>query len=516
MATKKAVPAKKAPVKKAMEVTIKEAPLRKAKGRAKPVVDDDVEEAIEEVVGKKRKGADAPKFDPSSYYTSTIDDISRKQGVDSDLMDAVVPLSTGLLMLDIVYGGGIRPAMMTHAGWEQSCKTTGALTIMAAAIKAKIPICSLWDFEGSTANSKKYVANILRTSGLKVSVDEVFGKKDPNTGKWLVAPMVRYHSETLGEKFFDWLSETLRQLPDKKYVAGKWWLVYEDNKANKAKIGDFTVASMAKKYGNGLWVEAPDGNMQGLVIVDSYPAMNPEANDTEDANNSLGLQARMFAKHLPRVKGRLAKKMVALLGINQMRDIPMAMYGPKEQEPGGKALRFNSDIRIKWTARSSGMPFNPVFDKEVQREVENSVTLEGKDRYRYIQVHGFKNKLANPNRKAWIRLWEQDAAGDARGFDPVFDTVCYLKETGQLIGKRTKFQIELDGFGKAKKTIDWMTLKRWVLGTKEEKIKICTTLGYKPLDLRLYCFKQLGTGKGEALYVATSNSKTKSSEEDDE
>jgi RecA/RadA recombinase len=523
MATKKPVAkkvaVKKAPAKKAMEIIIKDSPVKRGRAKAKPVADD-VEEAIEEAVGAKRKGkaaADAPRFDPTLFYSSTIDAISRKQGVDSDLMEEVKPLSTGNLMLDIVYGGGIRPAMMTHAGWEQSCKTTGALTIMASAIKAKIPINSLWDFEGSTANSKKYVANILRTAGLKVSVDDVFGKKDPATGNWIIPPMVRYHSETLGEKFFDWLSETLRQLPDKKFVANKWWLIYEDNKVNKTKFADYAVASMAKKYGNGIWIEAPDGNMQGLVIVDSYPAMNPTANDEEDANNSLGLAARMFAKHLPRVKGRLAKKMVALLGINQMRDIPMAMYGPKEQEPGGKALRFNSDIRIKWLARSSGMPFNPKFDTEVNREVESSVTLEGKDRYRYIQVHAFKNKLANPNRKAWIRLWEQDAAGDARGFDPFFDTACYLRETGQLTGaKRIKMELNLNGFGTAKKSISWVTLKTWVLGTKEEKTQICSALGYKPMDLRMYCFKQMGDGRGEAMYVAHMNSKTKVAAEEDE
>jgi len=460
---------------------------------------DAVDEAIEKIVGKKSPAT----FDPYALYTTTIDDISRRQGVDSDLMEAIVPLSTGNLMLDLVYGGGIKPAMTTHAGWEQSCKTTGALTIMASAIKAKIPLVSLWDFENSTGNSKKYVANILRTAGLKVSVDDVFGKKDPMTGKWLIQPMVRYHSETIGEKFFNWLSELLRQLPDKKYVAKEWWLVYEDTKINKTRLGEHAVASMSKKYGKGLWVKAPDGNMQALIMVDSYPAMNPESNDEEDSDRSLGLHARMFSKHLPRVKGRLAKKMVALLGINQMRDIPMVKYGPKEQEPCGKALRFNSDIRIKWTARSSGMPFNPKFDTEERVEFERSIVDGGKDRYRYIQVHGFKNKLANPNRKAWLRLWVEDATGEARGFDPFFDTASYLRETGQLTGKsRQSMQLDINSLGKAKKPIDWKTLKLWILGTKEDKTKISIAQGYKAMDLRLFCFKQMASGVGETLYVA--------------
>jgi RecA/RadA recombinase len=510
---KKPVAAKKAPAKKAMEVTIKEAPLRKTKGRAKPVADD-VEEAIEEAVGTKRKGKaglDTTKFDVKSLYASTVDEVARKQDFDSDLLEDTPPMSTGILMLDLIEGGGIRPAWYTHFGPEQSCKTTGALTIMAAAIQAEVPIIALADYEGSTRNSRPYVGNILKTSGLKVSIKDVFGKKDPNTGKWLIEPLVRYRSETLGEKFFDYMADLLRKLPDKKFIAGKWWLVFDDDKANKAKLGDHIVPSMAKKYGKGLWVEAPDGNLQALVLVDSYPAMNPTANDDDDANNSLALQARMFSKHLPRVKGRMAAKMVAVIGINQLRAVPMAMYGPKETEPGGVALKFNSDVRIQWTPIGSNLPFIPKFDADDRLEHELSVTGSGKDRYRYIRMKAIKNKLWTPGRKGFVRLWVEDGTGEARGFDPFFDTVMYLKETGQLKGSssRKPFQLDLDGFGKAKKPVSWMTLKQWVLGTKEEKVKICTTLGYKPLDLRKYCFKQMSTGKAEELFVALRGSNTK-------
>jgi RecA/RadA recombinase len=264
---------------------------------------------------------------------------------------------------------------------------------------------------------------------------------------------------------------------------------------------------MKKRYGKGLWIPAPDGGLQGLVLVDSYPAMNPEANDEEEANNSLGLHARFFAKHLPRVKGRLARKMVALVGVNQLREIPMAMYGPKEKEACGQALRFNSDCRNWWNSRSSGMPFNPKFDTEEKVEIESSVEGEGKDRYRYVQVVNKKNKLASPGRKMWVRIWVSNYTGEACGFDPFFDVAQYLRDTGQLKSKNRKVMtLELDGLGKAKKTIDWMTLKRWVLGTKEQKIQICKSLGYNPMDLRKFCFSQMEKGKGEELYVKARNS----------
>ncbi|MEK9336603.1 hypothetical protein V9818_24885, partial [Escherichia coli] len=60
--------------------------------------------------------------------------------------------------------------------------------------------------------------------------------------------------------------------------------------------------------------------------------LNPDSNDDEEADNSLGVHARFFAKHLPRIKGRMGKKMISLIGMNQLSDIPMAMYGPKQQE----------------------------------------------------------------------------------------------------------------------------------------------------------------------------------------
>jgi len=475
-----------------------------AKKTSRKARNAEVDKAIDDEVGESKS---SKSFNALSFYAESLDEVARRQDFDSDLMEDMPPMSTGILALDLLMGGGIRPAWFTMFGPEQSCKTTGAITIMAAALKNKVPIVALADYEGSTRNSRPYVSSILKHSGLKLSAKDIFGKKDPTTGKWQTAPLVRYRAETIGEKFFDYLADLLRTLPDKKFIAGKWWLVFDDTKQNKAKIGSHANPSMAKKYGKGLWVEAEDGTMQALVLVDSYPAMNPSSNDEDDANNSLALQARMFSKHLPRVKGRMASKMVAVVGINQLRAVPMAMYGPKEAEPGGVALRFNSDVRIKWTPMKTGVPFNPKFDTEDYLEQERSVVAEGKDRYRYIRIAAIKNKLWNPGRKAWIRLWVTDATGSANGFDPFFDTVHYLKETGQLTNKNRKVMLlNLDEMGKAKKTCDWLTLKTWVLGTTEEKKAICKTLGFeKAFDLRRFCFSQMAKGRGEDLYNMQKN-----------
>jgi RecA/RadA recombinase len=475
----------------------------------------------------KKTSSDAPRFDVRSFYRETMDDVVRKQGLSSDPLEDVTPMSTGLLMLDLIYGGGLRPAMYTHAGDEQTAKTTLALTEMAQMIKLEVPLIAFWDFEGSTKNSRPYITNILRTMGVDATADQIFGKIDKATGEILIKPIVDYFATGQGEAFFDWLAAIERRFPDKRKIGDDWWLVYEDTKANQARVRDFVDAKMTKRYGKGLWVKAPDGNLQGFVVIDAWSACNPTSNDEEDADHSLGVQARFFAQHLIRIKGRLAPKMIALVGMNHLSDIPMARFGPKQKEKGGNDLKNKSDVRIWNFARGSGMPFNPVFDKDAEyMETEQSVLHAGKDRYRYIISKNVKNKLWIPKRQGWFRLWVEDAAGDARGFDPFFDTVVYLSKTGQLIGNvRKKLELALQPTTAkgapveiAEKFTNWIDLKTWVLGTKEQKIEICKKLGVKkPFDLRKHCFSQMASGLGETLFVKHRlNIKDMSDEEPDE
>jgi hypothetical protein len=389
---------------------------------------------------------------------------------------------------------------------------------MAAAIKANVPIVSLRDFEGSTGNSIPYVKSILATAGIKMSKDELFGKKDPKTGNWIIAPRVRYSSSTMGISFFNWFASVLRRLPDKKKLNNEWWLVYDDDKENQhmAEHGDKT---MAKKYGKGIYMLAPDGGLQGVVIVDSYPNMNPSTKDEDTEDNSLALQARMFSKNLPRVKGYLASKKVAVIGINQLRDVPMAMFGPKESEPGGKALRYNSDARLKHTPRAIGNHI-PLWAKPdaKKKAFESEASVEGgKDWYRYIHVKAAKNKLSESDREGYIRLWTKDGEGIAHGIDPVFDTMNYLKLSGQLSGKgRKALTLDWDGT-KGKKSLSWEEFKLWILGTKEDMEKMSKRAGLeRPMNLRSQCFKQMANGKAEAMFQALSKTNAASDEGDED
>jgi RecA/RadA recombinase len=471
----------------------------------------------------RKKVADdgTPQFDLRSYYQQSMEAVARKQGLSSDPLEDITPMSTGWLALDLMYGGGIRPAMYTHAGDEQTAKTTLALSELAQAIKMDVPLKAFWDFEGSSVNSRPYITNILRTMGVDATVDQIFGKIDKSTGEILIKPMVNYFANGSGEAFFDWLAGIERAFPDKRFIGGKWWLIYDDTKENAAKLRDFANASMAKRHGKGIWVPAPDGNLQGFVVIDAWSACNPSSNDEEDADDSLGVQARFFTKHLIRIKGRLAPKMIALIGMNHLSDIPMARFGPKQKEKGGNDLRNKSDVRIWNFSRGSGMPFayTDMFDKdEGYLETEKSANFSGTDKYRYIFSKNIKNKLWTPKRSAWFRIWVEDGAGEARGFDPFWDTMVYLRDTGQLIGNvRKKLVLNIDGVELKVTDTNWLELKTWVLGTKEQKIEICKRLGIaKPFDLRKHCFKQVASGRGEALYVKlkTGNGKNPEPEKD--
>lgn len=524
MAKKKEVAEKPAKGKKA-------APEKEVKSKAKPSKkkskDDDDEPKAKPVKNAKaaklvKDEEEKPKkkgFDVNSLIYGTLNDVAKRQGLAASSLEVSPPVSSGLLMVDMILGGGLRPGMLTAAAQEQCAKTTLALTSMAAAIKKDIPFLAFVDYEGSTKSSKRYVHEIVKGQGVKLSMHEIFGKASPEGG-WEIQPRVQYFNMAILEHFYEWLAAILRELPDKRFLMNKWWYVFEDNKKNKARIGSEIDEKMTKRYGGGLWMEAPDGNPQGIVYLDSYTAMNPAAKDEEDISNQLSVKASAFSKQLERIKGRMLQKMVLVYGLNHLRDNPMAMFGPKESEKGGKALQQFSDVRLRQTSRAlSAAPFKVgETDKKTFNELEPSVEYKGKDEYRYVHCKAIKNKLWTPNRECFFRIWVEDASGVARGLDPVFDVICFLKETGQLTGMKKAFKLDLHGLGKAKTSVDWMTLKKWILGDKETMKAISISLGYKPMSIKAFCFKLIEKGVAEDLYVAYhgANGGAKGDEDEDD
>lgn len=434
-------------------------------------------------------------------------------------------MHTGLVCMDLMLGGGICPNMYTWVGPEQSAKTTLAITMLAASVDQKVDLRLLWDAEGSSSSSTDYIANIFETVGVKkATADTVFGVRTENG--WDIAPLVHLKDDYEGQKFFDWMHGLQKRLPDKRYEAGRWWYVYDDAKdvtkvkARIEKLG-LKIDSKMTSANPGIWVPAEDGRLQAVVLLDSWPALVPPSMDEEEGDNSLALNARFFSKQLPRIKGALRAKRIALLSINQLRINPMQRYGSPETEPGGQALKFLSDCRLRLFPNAiSSAPFNPKSD-DGRLEREPSVTGEGYDTYRYISVKTLKNKLSIPNRTTWLRLWVEDSEGNARGYDPVFDTFYYLIQTGQVTGKRSAMTLHLQGMDEAKKAINWQEFKTLILGTKEQQADVWNKMKLKPVNIRRGCINQCRKGVGESLYIeqvkaALAKEKTKGKSNDEE
>lgn len=454
-------------------------------------------------------------------YSSPVDtlellsEVEKVAKVQSITLTAEDRIPTGILNIDLVLGGGISPALITFAGAEQSAKTTTAIAAMASSVNHDVGLRVLWDAEGSSGSSTDYVENIFATMNVKTDMETLFGVKDTK-GRYVVPPMVYYRDEGEMETFFDWVSAMLRRFPDKRNEQGRWWYIYEATNENKAKYKSQMDAGMSRQNG-AVYIPAESGALQAFIIIDSWPSLVPKSMDDEDSKGSgMAAVAREYAKHLPRIVGKLRSKRVAILGINQLAEKPGFSMGDNRYEKGGNALRYYSAQRLWFTPRAlSGVPFNP--KGKGMEELEASVDGVGEDTYRYIHVKARKNKLAVPNRETWLRIWVSDAKGNAHGIDPVFDCFYILSQTGQVSGRRSAIRLNLAGMGEAKKTMDWLTFKKLVLTqNKKEATEILANVGYKYINMRQGLASMLKKGTLEKMYMATRAAPVKKAAADDE
>ena len=396
---------------------------------------------------KKEAGASAsPKANDyrKAEIAGIIDEVNSIVKISTISLTAEDRLNSGLLCLDLVYGGGLAPGMHVTFGPEQSAKTTAAITVMGASVAQDVDMRVLWDAENSTGSSTDYVTNIFQTNGVKATVEDIF-QGDEAKGE---VPLVFYRDDYEGEKFFNWLHAVEKRLPDKRFDEGRWWYVYDEkNKKAAERVKPYADKRMTSKN-EGIWVPAEDGRAQLIILLDSFPSLVSASMDDDEGDNSIAVQARMFSKQIPRIKGALRAKRIVFLGINQLRLNPMARFGNPETEPGGQALKFFSDTRLRNFPRAlSGVPYNPKGDGQIEKE--GSILGEGEDTYRYIHVRAHKNKLAIPGRETWLRLWVSDANGDARGYDPVWDCV-----TGDTLVTTDKGLVRIDSLADMTKSAD--------------------------------------------------------------
>lgn len=85
-----------------------------------------------------------------------------------------------------------------------------------------------------------------------------------------------------------------------------------------------------------------------LIVVDSVAAMVPKKElDGDMDEQQMGLQARMMGKAIRKLKGKVKKANCSLVFINQLREKFGVMFGDKDDSPGGKALKFAAELRLR-------------------------------------------------------------------------------------------------------------------------------------------------------------------------
>lgn len=120
------------------------------------------------------KKSKADFFDVSAAIADTLDEVAKRQGFESSSLDVAPPISSGMLALDMILGGGLRPGMLTAAGEEQCAKSTVALTAMGAAINSKIPLIAFLDYEGCVTADTLLSVN----GGTEKPLSELFDLSD--------------------------------------------------------------------------------------------------------------------------------------------------------------------------------------------------------------------------------------------------------------------------------------------------------------------------------------------------
>ena len=88
-------------------------------------------------------------------------------------------------------------------------------------------------------------------------------------------------------------------------------------------------------------------NELALLVIDSVAALVPKVElEGQMGDQTVGLQARMMGQAMRKLAGHVRESGGTCLFTNQLREKIGVVYGPKETQPGGRALKFYSSQRL--------------------------------------------------------------------------------------------------------------------------------------------------------------------------
>jgi len=129
----------------------------------------------------------------------------------------------------------------------------------------------------------------------------------------------------------------------------------------------------------------------GVVTIDSTAALTPQAEleGTLEENARVGAQAQLMSRGCRKIRSSCGTTGTICLFVNQIREKIGVMYGNPETTPGGRALKFYSDIRIRTQAKQKIIVKDGKDEKPVG--LITSVTF-------------VKNRVARPFGKAEFKI----------------------------------------------------------------------------------------------------------------
>ena len=123
-------------------------------------------------------------------------------------------------------------------------------------------------------------------------------------------------------------------------------------------------------------------NAVDVIVIDSVAALVPKAEIEGDMGDShMGLQARLMSQALRKLTAAISKSNCAVVFLNQLREKVGIMFGNPETQPGGRALKFYSSVRL---------------DIRKVEVIKNGLDSIGNR----VKVKVVKNKVAPPFRSA--------------------------------------------------------------------------------------------------------------------
>ncbi|HEX4214017.1 MAG TPA: recombinase RecA [Candidatus Dormibacteraeota bacterium] len=84
-----------------------------------------------------------------------------------------------------------------------------------------------------------------------------------------------------------------------------------------------------------------------VIVIDSVAALVPKAEiEGEMGDSHVGLQARLMSQALRKLTAAISKSSTTVIFLNQLREKVGIMFGNPETQPGGRALKFYSSVRL--------------------------------------------------------------------------------------------------------------------------------------------------------------------------